>query len=441
MDERVHAAADGGLGQLELAHVLLRDVDLAAVEVEIAAAGRFELARAVDKPGVEQRGDGVDQAGAAQLVRRRAADGGVGERAVFKAHRIDRAERRVAAAGDARALERGAGRRGAAAQPPAGAEHHLAVGARVHEQEVALPVCDAAGQHAARDVRADVGRGAAGHEARHAGKAGDARVERAAKALLHVERGHGQRPRLDGKEDVEHGRVARDHELAQRPLVRARLRAQRAEHVAQLRADELRERRHGLLVAVDDARDHVAAVELLPVQLAQHRHGPLVPGQKQLRGDGRRADVDGRAVSLRAVDGRERPLPRGVGRLDDGVGRALDEPHGAVPLRAGVAGKARAGRVRPGRELLPLLLRQRRERALCDHPALAAFAPPAAGEADRHARRLDGGQQRRPRFHRDGAALVPLDHLHVCHMHLSLLSLRRPGRARPGAARSAAPAC
>ena len=80
------------------------------------------------------------------------------ERHAVDAHALDRARRRALAAGNLRALEGRAGRRGAGEQPLAIAEHDLGVGADVDQKRQLVLEMRALGEHDARPCRRRHGR-------------------------------------------------------------------------------------------------------------------------------------------------------------------------------------------------------------------------------------------------------------------------------------------
>ena len=204
------AGVERGLGELDRAHVVLRDRELAArrraehvgegAAVRRRCAACARPARRRSSPSVvimparyssaitsmmpePQTPVTSRRAGEARLVRP-----GVGadhlearlERLRVDAHALDRAGRRALAAGDLRALERRAGRARRGEQALAVAEHDLGVGADVDEQRHLVAEVRRLGEHDARGVGADVAGDAGQHVRPRAAVHGDAELARRA---------------------------------------------------------------------------------------------------------------------------------------------------------------------------------------------------------------------------------------------------------------------
>ena len=182
LQQHADARRDGGLGQLQIAHVrrceehLRRQVKAAVAVViarQIAAQGCRRVLRWQQPPAggddaeVQQHRRQVEQAGAAQPLGFTAADDVIQKAAVVP-HTADGTVHARHAARDARALEGRAGRHGAADKPAAPAKGHLAVGADVEKEIFTRQLRQPGGQKSGCDVSADVTRHAGGEAYRHA---------------------------------------------------------------------------------------------------------------------------------------------------------------------------------------------------------------------------------------------------------------------------------
>ena len=140
---------------------------------QIAAQGHWCVLRRQQPPTgrdhaeAQQHRRQVEQAGAAQPLRFAAADDIVQKAAVIP-YAADGAVHARHAARDARTLKGRAGCHGAADEPAAAAERHLAVGADVEKQVLARQLRQPGGQQSGRDVPADVARHAGSKVHRHA---------------------------------------------------------------------------------------------------------------------------------------------------------------------------------------------------------------------------------------------------------------------------------
>ena len=196
------------------------------------------------------------------------------------------------AARDARTLKGRAGCHGAADEPAAAAERHLAVGADVEKEIFTRQLRQPGGQQSGRDVPADVARHAGSEVHRNAVQRF---VSGCCKERLRPERRCGDAAHGVSGEEVLHDGVAGECDLAQRArraaAARERVRYQRPD----LLADAPRELRQAvrLLKRILDAADDVGPIRGLRIPAAAGLQ--LCAGRKivQPRDDGRRAEVDG----------------------------------------------------------------------------------------------------------------------------------------------------
>lgn len=166
----------------------------------------------VDPAREKALGDEVQNAGAADALRRQIADGPITQ-AVVRAdlHAADRPRLRPHAGMADRALQRGPGRARAHEQKVPAAQHQLAVRADVEKQRQILPRVQIRLQQPARDVAAQI-IGDRGHavdisadgqsQLRRPDHAG-VKKHRRVRALKHE-------PRVAAEEEVQHRRVAAD---------------------------------------------------------------------------------------------------------------------------------------------------------------------------------------------------------------------------------------
>ena len=138
------------------------------------------------------------------------------QRRAVDAHALDRARRGALAAGDLRALEGGAGRRGAGEQALAIAEHDLRVGADVDEQRQLVAKVGRLGEHDAGRVGADMAGDAGQRIDEGAGRDVEAEVSRA-RLVGAVDRQREGRAaefgRIEAEEEMMHDRIADQRDL------------------------------------------------------------------------------------------------------------------------------------------------------------------------------------------------------------------------------------
>ena len=277
-------------------------------------------------------------------------------------HPLDRARRGALAAGDLRALEGRAGRRGAGEQPLAIAEHDLGVGADVDEKRELVPEVRAFGEHDARRIGADMAGDAGQRIDEGAGRDVEAEFARA----RFVSRVDGQREgraaelgRIEAENEMVHDRIA-DHrhfdDVAARnaglPRGLADQRVHRLAHHARQLGVAARVHHH-----VGDAAHQVFAEADLRVHRPDGGDDLAAREIAEMGGDRGRADVDRDAIGA-----------LGEARQDRDDVAALAQRGGDFPL--------------PGAQRLL----QRREDGeigvrLGEAPLLAAA--PAAGGEDR----------------------------------------------------------
>ena len=323
LDEQGPAGRDRGLGELELAHVALRQVDRALGIARLARPGEYEDPLALDcdqalrqhgvqlgrglvgdeAPGVVEQAaldelrDGIDEPRAADSEWCAVADHAEHDLVAGDAHRLDRAVGGPHAAADLRRLEGRPGGCGGGEQPLGVAERDLTVRADVDEQAQPLVAGHAGGQQARDDVAADV-RAECREDVRVRPRVhGDAEVGRPHERVArggHDERSHADGLGIDAEHQLRHRRVARERDLVDllgRDLA-----------VLQHLADELGERglrkllqlrQHGRIHhGGGDPPDHIRAVRLLPVEDRAHRDRRPRREVEQGRHHGRGAEVE-----------------------------------------------------------------------------------------------------------------------------------------------------
>ena len=248
------------------------------------------------------------------------------ERRGIDPHALDRARRGTLSAADLRAFERRAGRARAREQALAVSEHDLRIGADVDEQRDLCALVRSLGQDHAGRIRADV--------------AGDARQDIDACIGIHCEPelrcGNRERPvdgererrsaefhRIDAEHEVMHDRIADERELEDVRRLDARLAREPRCELAQGTADRVRhqDRAAGIHHRVGHPAHQVFAEPDLGVH--HSAGGDELAGLEiaEMRGDRRRADIDGHAECL-VVEAR----PHG-----DDLGLAVHR-HGHFPL-------------------------------------------------------------------------------------------------------------
>ena len=401
---------DRRLGQLQRADVLLgerdrprgreaRDWLSTADRHQVGAVGGQLVGRQhapglVDDTRFEARRQRVDEAGSAHAHRLRIAQRGDAERAVLEAARDDRPVARLHPLGDVGALERGAGRRGAADELAVRDERHLAVGAQIGEErappaarsghaaevdQLVKTACDQAGgdvaAHIARHARAQIRPAQSGHRALDA------------EQRLGLEGIDPDALRRDAAQDVLHHRVAGDRPAPDARRIDPRLGAQVARELqdaARCGIAQHVERARGAGV---DPADDVGPERGLGVGDAAARQKPRVGRVEQVDGDGRRAQID-----------RDAQLAR--------LRRVAAEPRQGARIRVGALHMQAALR-REGAHAHALL----RIRLACEdaHPrpasardvdrALAAGPRSSARRLHRHARALQCGEKALTLFH------------------------------------------
>ena len=395
---------------------------------EVHLRDHFDDARAADA-GDAGRGGGL---GEARLVRPQVAADDLEarlQRLRIDAHALDGARRRALAAADLRALEGRTGRARAGEQALVVAEHDLGIGADVDEQRHLLGEVRALGQHDAGGVGADVAGDAGQHvDARVAmdGEVDLGRPHRQRRVGRQRERRAAQLDRIDAEQQMMHDRVADERRLED-------LLARDADLPRDVGDEAVDRGAHGvghLLLAarihhhVRDAAHQVLAEADLRIHHARGGDDLAARQVAQMRGDRRRADVDGEAVDA-LVEAR---------------------PH-RDDLAAAVHGDGH----------LPLALAQRRLQLLQHaHVALEARQPPLELERVLEPAEVAGGIVHVGRLHLD---VVQADHgieldvvrlgglAHDLAVHLAVgrhvdddvaLDLRRAGKAPPGRHRLAA---
>ena len=247
LDEQVDAGAQRGLGELDRAHVVLRDRQLRvaggvqhvrerpavgddAIRPRRHLAG--DRAVGVDQTRQVHLGDDVDDARAAHAGDARRLDGLVEagivgpqvgpdhlerrlERLAVDPHALDGARRGALPAADLGTLERRSGRARRGVLAGAVAEHDLGVRADVDEQLHRVATVRALGEQGRRRVGADVtGDARPGVERRR--RQVEVEVARQADHRLvggEHERRRPERRRVDAEGDVMHDRVADEHDL------------------------------------------------------------------------------------------------------------------------------------------------------------------------------------------------------------------------------------
>ena len=246
--EQPRAGVEGGLGELDGAHVVLRDEDARRALVEHVAEGAavgddarrpggqaaVDDAVGRDDAGQVELGDDLDDARPADAghaaLRRRLREAGLVrpevraddpearlERLAVDAHPLDGAGRGPLAGADLGALEGRTGRAGCRQQPAGVAEHDLGVRADVHDERHLLRAVGRLGQHHAGGVGAHVAGDAGQHVQPRAG------VDRlqpdvAGAGVDGTVGGQGEgrraeRHRVDAQQQVMHDRVAHHAQL------------------------------------------------------------------------------------------------------------------------------------------------------------------------------------------------------------------------------------
>ena len=198
------------------------------------------------------------------------------------------------------------------------AERDLAVRADVDEQAQAPVARQPGREQAGDDVAADVGAERREHERGRARVHGDAEVGRARRGQLvrgDDERRHRQRLGIDAERELRHRRVAAERDLVDLLGLDARLLAhlaRRARRASPARASCSVAERVGVHHRRRDARDHVGAVGLLAVEHRAHRERLAGLEVEQRRDDRRRAEVERDRVAARRScrRARRRSAPR-----------------------------------------------------------------------------------------------------------------------------------
>ena len=219
-----------------------------------------------DDAEAQQNRRQVEQAGAAQSLRRTAADDVVQKAAVIP-YTADGPVHARHAARDARTLEGRTGRHGAADESVAPAERHFTVGADVEKQVCARQIRQSCGQQTGRNVPADVARHAGGKVHRHAVQCfGSGRF----KERLRPERRRGDAAHGVPGEEMLHDSVAGEYDFVQRVRRAAAARECAGYQRPDLLADALREflQTVRLLERVLDAADDVGPIGRLRVPAA-----------------------------------------------------------------------------------------------------------------------------------------------------------------------------
>ena len=281
LQQHADARRDSGLCQLQIAHVRCREIYFrrqikAAVAVAVArqvtAHGLRRFLRRQQSPAwgddaeAQQNRRQVKQAGAAQPLRRTAANDVIQKAAVVP-HTADGTVHTRHTARDARALEGRAGRHGAADESVALAERHFTVGADVEKQVCARQIRQSGGQQTGRDVPADVARHAGCKVHRHAVQCFGSGCF---KERLRPERRRGDAAHGVPGEEMLHDGVAGEYDFVQRVRRAAAARECAGYQRPDLLADALREflQTVRLLERVLDAADDVGPIGRLRVPAA-----------------------------------------------------------------------------------------------------------------------------------------------------------------------------
>ena len=264
---------------------------------------RLHPARVVEQPHHQQLRDRVHQAGSADPLRRNVAADHLQLDRLAQVHALDRPIGRPHPAPDLAAFECRPRRRGCRQRPLGAAQHDLAVRAHVDEDAQLVLAHDTRRKHAGDDVGSDIG--AEGRQRLNVAARMDVQADLARDDIQRFhERGseghHGERARIDPKQQVKHRGVADDDRLV-RPLGRHAGLAVERGHDAVHGRDDRRLQLADLVRpvhAVADARDHVRAEGCLSVERREDR-GRHSSAQVHQRADHcGRADVEGDAEAL-----------------------------------------------------------------------------------------------------------------------------------------------
>ena len=344
LEEQHAARVERGLGELDLADVVLRHAQLGLARMEDvrpgptvgddarAPRGEAPVDRAVgrDHAGEMQLGDRLDDPGAADardarlreagLVRPRlAADHAYArlERLRVDPHALDRAGRGSLPAGDLRSLEGGPGRARGGEEPLAVPEHDLGVRADVDDQVHLVGEMRRLREDHPRGVGADVARDARQDVRTGTGVDGKPELGRGQPHRLVDGEREGRAAelgRVEPEQEVVHHRVPDERDLEDvRPLDPGLLRELRGE----LGETAAHDARQLLLRArvehhVRDAAHEILAEADLRVHLARRGDDLAAPEVAEVPGDRRRADVERDPVGgvVEAGPDGGRPSPR-----------------------------------------------------------------------------------------------------------------------------------
>jgi hypothetical protein len=152
LEEDVESGGDGGFGELEFADVGLGEGD-GREKVECGAGSK--AAGWVDESEIESRGDGIDEAAAANAAGEGLADDVTMQAAVEGVDGGDGAGGGAHAVTDASAFEGGAGGGGGAEDTIGVAEEDFAIGAEIHEGDELGGLMETGGEDTGEEIAAD----------------------------------------------------------------------------------------------------------------------------------------------------------------------------------------------------------------------------------------------------------------------------------------------